>query len=61
MAFTQEEFEAWYEAKHRRESRPVPEYRSPPLAECVSCQRAFGISEGTITNEVAICDICNGD
>jgi hypothetical protein len=27
----------------------------------VVCQNPFGISEGTITDEVAICDICNGD
>jgi hypothetical protein len=61
MAFTEEEFEAWHHAKLQRESKPLPEYRSPPVAICVNCQRPFGLTEGTITDEVAICDICNGD
>jgi hypothetical protein len=61
MAFTEKEFEAWHRAKLRREFKPPPQYRSPPVAECVSCQRPFGIGEGTITDKVAICDVCNGD
>ncbi len=61
MAFIEEEFEAWHRAKLQRELKPTPQYQSPPVAECVSCHRPFGYGEGTITGEVAICDICNGD
>ena len=61
MAFTEEEFEAWHRAKRQREFRPPPAPHSPPVATCVHCHRDFGISEVTITDEVAICDICNGD
>ncbi|MFL6729375.1 MAG: hypothetical protein ACJ8E3_00705 [Sphingomicrobium sp.] len=61
MSFTEEELEAWHRAKLKREFKPTPEYPSPPAAECVSCQRPFGYNEGTITDDVAICDICNGD
>lgn len=34
--------------------------RPEPVATCVHCQQPFGFSEGTITKEVAVCDICNG-
>lgn len=61
MAFTEEEFEAWHRAKRQREFRPPTAPYSPPVATCVHCQRDFGISEGVITDEVAICDVCNGD
>jgi len=61
MAFTKEEFETWHRAKLEREFRPTPEYRDPPVALCIHCHRPFGITEGMITDEVAICDICNGD
>ena len=61
MAFTMDEFEAWHRAKLQREFRPTPSLEIPPVAECVHCGRPFGFSEGTITDEVAICDICNDD
>ena len=61
MAFTEEEFEAWHKAKLEREFRPTPEFRQPPAATCINCHRPFGWAEGTITEEVAICDSCNGD
>ena len=61
MAFSQEEFEAWHKAKLAKELQPPVNYRPPPLAICVSCHNSFGINEGVITDEVAICDICNGD
>lgn len=28
---------------------------------CVHCQNPFGIGEGVITKEVALCDICASD
>ncbi|MCH8614517.1 hypothetical protein LZ016_00130 [Sphingomonas sp. SM33] len=61
MAFTDEEFDAWHKAKLQREFRPQVMPYSLPVATCVHCRRKFGISEGTITDEIAICDICNGD
>ena len=61
MAFTKEEFEAWRKAKSEREFRPVPEFRHPLAASCIHCGRAFGLAEGTITDEFAICDACDGD
>jgi hypothetical protein len=60
MTFSKEEFETWHCAKLQREFRPTPIYQAPPVATCVHCQRPFGISEGTITDDVAICDICEG-
>jgi hypothetical protein len=61
MPFTDEEFEEWHRAKRQREQEPTPVYRSPPVATCVHCGHPFGINEGVITNEVELCDICNGD
>ena len=61
MAFTKEEYEAWHQAKLEREFRPMPAFQSTPVATCIHCHQSFGISEGTITDEVAICDVCNGD
>jgi hypothetical protein len=61
VAFTDEERLAWHERKRTVEhhSRPAPEPPAAPL--CVNCQNPFGINEGVITDEVALCDICSGD
>jgi hypothetical protein len=61
MAFTDEEFEAWLDAKLAREFRPTPGLRDRPVATCTHCQRPFSITEGMIADQVAICDVCNGD
>jgi len=61
MPFTTDEFEAWHTAKLQRELRPKSHLREDPIATCIHCQRPFGITEGIVTEEVAICDICNGD
>lgn len=61
MSFTKEEFEAWHRAKLSREFKPTPKYTDPPIANCIQCHRPFGITEGTITDEFAICDICDKD
>ena len=61
MAFTEEEFRKWHAEKQKRECRPSQKVSSLPIAECVVCQNPFGVSEGTIAHEVAICDGCNGD
>lgn len=60
MPFTEDEKRRWHEEKRKREPEP-PRRRPEPVAECVSCQNPFGYGEGTITPEVAICDVCNGD
>jgi hypothetical protein len=61
MPFTDEEFQQWHDEKQRREYRPQPDFRAPPVAVCINCHQPFGITEGVVTDEVAICDTCNGD
>lgn len=61
MPFTEEEKRAWHEQKRAREQRPQPSFRSQPIAICLHCHQPFGMSEGTMTDEVAICDTCLGD
>jgi len=61
MPFTDEERRQWHEEKRRREHRPQVAYREPPVATCLHCQRPFGINEGVILDEGALCDICDGD
>jgi hypothetical protein len=60
MAFTPKEVRQWHEDKQKKEAEP-PRYRSTPVAVCIHCQNPFGINEGVITPEFAICDVCNGD
>ena len=61
MSFTDEEKRRWHEEKRAREHRTEHVYRSEPMAICIHCQRPFGIDEGVITEQVVLCDICNGD
>jgi hypothetical protein len=61
VSFTKEEFEAWHKAKREREFRAELTFESPPVAICIHCHRPFGMTEGVIMNELALCDICNGD
>lgn len=61
MPFTDDERRRWHEQKRAREHRRTPVYQSELIAICVHCQRSFGINEGMVTEEVALCDICNGD
>jgi hypothetical protein len=60
MPFTEDEKRRWHDDKRSREQQPVFR-KSQPVAVCVHCQNPFGINEGTITPEVSICDVCNGD
>ena len=60
VPFTPEEVRQWHEEKRRREAEP-PRRRPEAVAVCVHCHNPFGINEGVITPEVAICDVCNGD
>lgn len=61
MPFTDEEIRRWYREKREREQRPPLRFVSAPAATCISCQQPFGIGEGVITEEAAICDVCNGE
>ena len=61
MPFTEEEKRAWHAAKRTREDQPRATFRPEPVAVCVHCQNPFGISEGFIADEFALCDICSGD
>ena len=61
MPFTEEERRAWRAQKQARERRPEQACRSESVAVCVNCHNPFGISEGTVTDDFAICDICDGD
>lgn len=60
MPFTDEEKHRWHDEKRKREYRPSQAFRSESVAVCVHCQNSFGINEGVITPEAAICDVCNG-
>ena len=62
MSFTDEEIRRWHQKREReREQRPQARFKSTPAATCIHCQQPFGITEGVITDEVALCDVCNGD
>ncbi len=61
MPFTEDEKRRWHEDKSQREHRPSDAYFSEPIAICIHCKNPFGVSEGVITDEIALCDVCNGD
>lgn len=61
MSFTPEEISKWHQDKRRRDAKPDLVFKSTPVAICIHCKNPFGISEGVITDEVALCDVCNGD
>jgi hypothetical protein len=61
VPFADEEKRRWHEEKRKREHRPEHSCRSAPAESCVHCHQPFGIGEGVITDEVELCDLCNGD
>jgi hypothetical protein len=61
MSFTKEEFEAWHRAKQKREWRDPPTYKPEPVAVCIHCHQPFGLTEGMIYEDFAICDVCDDD
>lgn len=61
MPFTEEEHRAWHEDKRQRETKPQVIWRPQPVTECVHCGLPFGYGEGYISDEVSICDVCDGD
>lgn len=60
MPFTPKEIQQWHEDRHKREVEPS-RTRATPVAVCIHCQRPFGINEGVVTADAAICDVCNGE
>lgn len=60
-AFSEEEKQAWLDEKRDRERLRQPTLRSTPVAVCVHCHIPFGINEGVMTDEFALCDVCLGD
>ena len=61
MPFTENEKRRWHEEKKLRAIRAVSASSSEPIAICIHCQNPFGVSQGVITDEIALCDVCNGD
>jgi hypothetical protein len=61
MPFSEEEKRAWHDAKREREKQPEVRSRASPVTECIHCGQPFGFGEGFISDEVSLCDVCNGD
>ena len=61
MDFTDAERKAWHDERRRRGSSATLQQDGVPTATCLHCQREFPISEGVVTADAALCDICNGD
>ena len=61
MSFTEDEKRYWHEEKRKREYQAPVQFRTQPVAICIHCSNPFGIGEGVITDDVALCDTCNGD
>lgn len=64
MPFTEKERAQYLAEKKKREAahhNDDTRHRAEPVAVCVHCQNGFGVGEGVIERDVAICDVCNGD
>jgi hypothetical protein len=61
MSFSEEEKRAWHKAKREREWQPPISAGAAPVTECIHCGQPFGFGEGFISDEVSLCDVCNGD
>lgn len=60
MPFNDEEGRAWHDAKRQREARPQVVWRPEPVTQCIHCGLPFGSGEGYISEEVSLCDVCDG-
>ena len=58
MAFTKKEYEQWHKEKQKREHRDTVVWQEKPIAICIHCHQPFGVSEGQVTADVAICYRC---
>lgn len=67
MGFTDEEKKQWLEGRNKREVRSLRGSsgtsqhigESADFAICLHCNNPFRRSEGTVTQDAAICDVCN--
>ncbi len=67
MSFTEAERKKWLEEKRAREGRSSSSSSEQPqttgnvteYAVCLHCNNPFLRSEGTVTPDAAICDVCN--
>lgn len=67
MSFTDEEKKRWLKEKREREGRKPLSFSEPSkhlegssdFAICLHCNNPFRRSEGTVTQDAAICDVCN--
>ncbi len=46
----------WAQEQQKREKESHAEY-----ATCLHCGNQFYVSEGVVTSEAALCDVCNGN
>lgn len=61
MSFAEQEKRAWHVAKRQRELPAEVRSRPPAVTTCVHCGRPFGYGDGYISDEVSLCDLCDGD
>lgn len=67
MSFTDEEKKRWVDEKRAREKGSLQGLSDQPrdsddtaaFASCFHCGNPFRSSEGTVTSDAAICDVCN--
>ena len=60
MDFTDEERRAWHAAR----KAPTSEWSDEDgtvAGTCLHCGASFSHGAGVVTDEAAICDVCNGD
>ncbi len=63
MPFTDKERAQYLAEKRKREGgvhRDAMQSRPPRVHVCVHCQNLFGVDEGSVSGEIAVCDACLG-
>jgi hypothetical protein len=60
MSFTEKEKQNWLKAKRQRDMGEAFEGDTASGSNiCLHCGNAFNDGDGTVTEDAAICDICN--
>jgi hypothetical protein len=63
MPFSDKERAHYLAEKRKRESgvqHDAMQTRTPRVHVCVHCQSSFGVGEGSVSGEIAVCDACLG-